>query len=121
MSSSTEVMSHEETRRYKWNQIPWATVEKNVFKLQKRIYQATRREETVKVHKLQRLLIKSKCAKLLAVRRVTQDNSGKRTMRANSKGQSTPERPSKRHDDRRRDERDADADEEDDDEDGAVA
>ncbi len=44
MSSSTEVMSHEETRRYKWNQIPWATVEKNVFKLQKRIYQATKRE-----------------------------------------------------------------------------
>ena len=35
MSSSTEVMSHEETRRHKWNQIPWATVEKNVFKLQK--------------------------------------------------------------------------------------
>ena len=79
MSSSTEVMSHEETRRYKWNQIPWATVEKNVFKLQKRIYQATKREETVKAHKLQRLLIKSKCAKLLAVRRVTQDNSGKKT------------------------------------------
>ena len=38
-----------------------------------------KREETVKAHKLQRLLIKSKCAKLLAVRRVTQDNSGKKT------------------------------------------
>ena len=80
MSSSTKVMSHEETRRYKWNQIPWATVEKNVFKLQKRIYQATKREETVKVHKLQRLLIKSKCAKLLAVRRVHRTTAGRKPL-----------------------------------------
>ena len=91
MSSSTKVMSHGETRRYKWNQISWATVEKNVFKLQKRIYQATKREETVKVHKLQRLLIKSKCAKLLAVRRVTQDNSGKKTAGIDGVKKLTPE------------------------------
>jgi len=79
MSSSEHVMSHEETRRYKWNTIPWRSVEKKVFKLQKRIYRATINGETTKAQRLQRLLQSSKSAKLLAVRRVTQDNSGKKT------------------------------------------
>ena len=79
MSSSEHVMSHEVTRRYKWNTIPWKSVEKKVFKLQKRIYRATRNGDTTKAQRLQRLLQSSKSAKLLAVRRVTQDNSGKKT------------------------------------------
>jgi RNA-directed DNA polymerase len=54
-------------------------VEKKVFKLQKRIYRATINGETTKAQRLQRLLQSSKSAKLLAVRRVTQDNSGKKT------------------------------------------
>lgn len=65
--------------RYKWNTIPWRKLERFVFKLQKRIYRATKYNDTVKVHKLQRLLLKSISAKLLAVRRVTQDNRGKKT------------------------------------------
>jgi RNA-directed DNA polymerase len=55
------------------------SVEKKVFKLQKRIYRATMNGETTKAQRLQRLLQSSKSAKLLAVRRVTQDNSGKKT------------------------------------------
>lgn len=43
------------------------------------IYRASCRGAQRTVRKLQRLLIKSKSAKLLAVRRVTQDNQGKRT------------------------------------------
>jgi len=49
------------------------------FKLQKRIYQASRRGDNRQVRRLQRLLIKSWSAKVLAVRRVTQDNTGKKT------------------------------------------
>jgi RNA-directed DNA polymerase len=64
---------------YEWNTIPWAQAERAVFKLQKRIYQASQRGETQTVHKLQRLLMKSRWACLLAVRRVTQDNQGKKT------------------------------------------
>src|SRR5207248_8257376 len=52
---------------------------RTVFKLQKRIYQASQRGNTDLVHKLQRLLIHSWSAKCLAVRRVTQDNQGKKT------------------------------------------
>jgi RNA-directed DNA polymerase len=64
---------------YEWNHLPWKEMEKGVFKLQKRIYQAASRGEAKTVHKLQRLLTKSWYACLLAVRRVTQDNQGKKT------------------------------------------
>src|SRR5437773_1560112 len=64
---------------YEWNTIPWAKAERAVFKLQKRIYQASKHGDTQTVHKLQRLLMKSWWACLLAVRKVTQDNAGKKT------------------------------------------
>ncbi|NET10038.1 MAG: group II intron reverse transcriptase/maturase [Symploca sp. SIO2B6] len=111
----------------RWKEIPWQKLERKVWKLQKRIYQASRRiaellqeTETTKrelskaqrnkyekrvnyaaripilseklnqlesekveaikrLRMLQRLLMKSRAAKLLAVRRVTQENKGKKT------------------------------------------
>jgi len=64
---------------YKWQDLPWKKIQHQVFKLQKRIYQASKRGDIKTVHKLQRLLIKSWYARCLAVRRVTQDNRGKNT------------------------------------------
>ena len=63
----------------KWNTVNWKTVERKVFKLQKRIYRASQSGNVKLVHKLQRLLISSYYARLLAVRKVTQDNQGKKT------------------------------------------
>jgi len=57
-----------------WKAIPWSKIERAVFKLQKRIYRASQRNDVKAVHRLQKLLIKSRSAKCLAVRRVTQDN-----------------------------------------------
>ncbi|MEL6384705.1 MAG: group II intron reverse transcriptase/maturase [Cyanobacteria bacterium J06626_18] len=65
--------------RYEWRTLPWRRIQGKVFKLQRRIYRASRRRQVKLVHKLQRLLAKSWYARLLAVRRVTQDNKGKRT------------------------------------------
>jgi RNA-directed DNA polymerase len=62
-----------------WAQTPWRTLEKHVYRLQKRIYRASARGNHEVVHSLQRLLLKSRAARTLAVRRVTQDNQGKRT------------------------------------------
>ena len=62
-----------------WQEIPWTKVHRHVFRLQKRIYQATQREDVRTVRKLQNLLSKSWYARLLAVRRVTQDNRGRHT------------------------------------------
>jgi len=64
---------------YGWNPVPWRTTERQVLKLQKRIYQASRRGEAGRVHGLQRLLVNSRSPRFLAVRRVTQDNCGKKT------------------------------------------
>ena len=62
-----------------WDSIDWQQVDRYVFKLQKRIYAASRRGEIKKVRKLQKTLMNSWCCKVLAVRRVTQENRGKRT------------------------------------------
>ena len=69
----------EVTVRGEWKNIPWRKLEQKVYKLQRRIYTASQRGETLKVRKLQRLLMKSRAAKLLATRRVTQENKGKKT------------------------------------------
>src|SRR4051794_31609734 len=72
-------MSAAATSAYEWKDIDWKHAQRVVFKLQKRIYQAQRRGDARGVRKLQRLVVHSRAAKLLAVRRVTQDNRGKRT------------------------------------------
>jgi RNA-directed DNA polymerase len=64
---------------YEWKDLDWRAIERRVFKLQKRIYQAAQRGDTQLIHKLQRLLMTSWSAKCLAVRKVTQDNRGKKT------------------------------------------
>jgi len=62
-----------------WNTIPWRKLERKVFKLQKRIYRASARGDVKTVRRLQKTLMRSWMAKCLAVRRVTQDNQGKKT------------------------------------------
>ena len=62
-----------------WNRLPWKSMQRQVFRLQKRIYQASQRGDVKAVHKLQRLLMQSWSARCLAVRKVTQDNRGKKT------------------------------------------
>ena len=62
-----------------WNTLPWRKLEQHVFRIQKRIYRASQRGNTRAVHTLQKLLLKSEAARLLAVRRVTQENQGKKT------------------------------------------
>jgi len=62
-----------------WKSLNWKTIEKAVFKLQKHIYRASQSGNVVLVRRLQKLLSKSYYAKCLAVRRVTQDNAGRKT------------------------------------------
>ena len=62
-----------------WHQIDWKRAEIVVFSLQKRIYQASLREDVKVVRRLQKLLLRSFYSKAIAVRRVSQDNQGKKT------------------------------------------
>src|SRR5438067_12997695 len=72
-------MSPASPPRYVWKSLPWRTLERAVFKLQTRIFKAAQRGDAKAVHRLQRLLTRSWAARCLAVRKVTQDNRGKRT------------------------------------------
>src|SRR5437867_1156 len=62
-----------------WRMLPWRKLEQHVYRIQKRIFKAESCGNTKVVHKLQKLLMKSRAARLLAVRRVTQENQGKKT------------------------------------------
>src|ERR671928_974803 len=62
-----------------WQGIAWKKVQRHVFRLQKRIDRAAQRKDVRTIHKLQKLLVKSWYARLLAVRRITQDNRGRHT------------------------------------------
>ncbi len=62
-----------------WKTLPWKQIQRVVFRLQKRIYLASLRGDQRQVRQLQKLLSKSRSARLLAVRKVTQDNQGKQT------------------------------------------
>jgi RNA-directed DNA polymerase len=62
-----------------WNQTDWRKLERRVYKLQKRIYRASNRGDLKAVRRLQKTLMRSWSGRMLAVRRVTQDNQGKKT------------------------------------------
>ena len=62
-----------------WKSFKWKKFQKILFRLQRRIYKAVRVGDKRKARSLQKLILKSQAAKLLAIRQVTQLNSGKKT------------------------------------------
>jgi len=62
-----------------WAEIDWRQVKKRVKNLRRRIYRATQNQQWNKVRSLKKLLLRSYANLLLSVRRVTQENRGKRT------------------------------------------
>jgi RNA-directed DNA polymerase len=62
-----------------WKDINWRKAERYIFKLQKRIYAASSRGDVKQCRKLQRTLRRSWSNRIVAVRRVTQENQGKKT------------------------------------------
>jgi RNA-directed DNA polymerase len=79
LSRSKATKAPVETSSEDWARLPWRKLERHVYRLQKRIFRASERGNVGAVHRLQQLLMRSRSAKLLAVRRVTQDNQGKKT------------------------------------------
>lgn len=73
-----------------WHAIDWVSVERYVEKLQQRIYHAESLGNKRKVRDLQRMMLHSKAALLLSVKRVTQINKGKKTAGINKYTALTP-------------------------------
>ncbi len=59
--------------------LPWRALEQQVVRMQKQIAQAAQRGDKQAVHDLQQRLMESEAARLLAVRRVAEENQGKDT------------------------------------------
>ena len=74
-----------------WYAIDWRTVHRNVRRLQMRIAQATKEGRWGRVRALQRLLTHSYSGKVLAVRRVT-ENDGRKTPGVDREIWNTPEK-----------------------------
>ena len=62
-----------------WKSFNWKKASKKLFRLQRRIYKAVQRLDKRNARKLQKLILKSKGARMLAIRQVTQLNAGKKT------------------------------------------
>ena len=62
-----------------WEFLPWKKFQVNLFRLQKRVYKAVRAKDKQKARSLQKLILRSQAARFLAIRQVTQLNSGKKT------------------------------------------
>ena len=62
-----------------WSRIKWAYVNREVKRLQGRIYSASKRGDVKGARNLMKLLARSEMAKLLSIYRVTQRNKGRLT------------------------------------------
>jgi RNA-directed DNA polymerase len=62
-----------------WKRLPWKKFQINLFRLQKRVYKAVSVGDKRKARSIQKLILKSQAARLLAIRQVTQLNAGKKT------------------------------------------
>ena len=62
-----------------WHEVNWQNAYGNVRNLRRRIFKATQSKDWRKVRNLQRLMLRSYSNALLAVRKTTQENKGKKT------------------------------------------
>ncbi len=62
-----------------WKNLPWKKFQKDLFRLQKRVWKAVRAGDKRKARSLQKLILRSQAARFLAIRQVTQLNAGKKT------------------------------------------
>src|SRR6266496_118788 len=62
-----------------WLSIDWQKVQAEVARLRKRIFTASRDGDLAKVRDLQKLMLRSRSNALLSVRRVTEQNAGRKT------------------------------------------
>ena len=62
-----------------WNSVNWREANANVRRLRQRIFRASQAGDYRKVRNLQKLMLRSYSNRLTSVRRVTQQNKGRRT------------------------------------------
>ena len=72
-----------------WKSLPWKKFRKELLRLQTRLFKATKVGDKRKIRSLQKLILKSRAARLLAIRQVTQLNQGRKTAGVDGKASLT--------------------------------
>jgi RNA-directed DNA polymerase len=73
------MIRHSRNASESWKSLPWKKFRANLFRLQRRVFKAVRVGDMRKAKSIQKLILKSKAARFLAIRQVTQLNAGKKT------------------------------------------
>ena len=73
------MVRHSNSASELWKALPWKKFRVTLFKLQTRVYKAVQVGDKRKARSIQKLILKSYAARLLAIRQVTQLNAGKKT------------------------------------------
>jgi RNA-directed DNA polymerase len=74
-----------------WADLNWRSMKKQVRNLRRRIYRATQNHQWNRVRSLMKLMLRSYANLLVSVRRVTQENQGKKTAGLDGQTALTPE------------------------------
>jgi RNA-directed DNA polymerase len=83
------MIRHSITTSESWKKLPWKKFQKDLFRLQKRVFKAVQAGDKRLARNLQKLVFKSKAARFLAIRQVTQLNAGKKTAGVDGKASLT--------------------------------
>ena len=83
------MVRHSENASELWKNLPWKKFRKDLFRLQRRVWKAVDVGDKRKAKYLQKLILKSKAARYLAIRQVTQLNAGKKTAGVDGKASFT--------------------------------
>lgn len=78
-AEAVAVVNGPEDTSVEWDLVPWHQVERDVRRLRQRIFTASRAGDHKKVRNLQKLMLRSRANALVAVRRVTELNAGRKT------------------------------------------
>jgi RNA-directed DNA polymerase len=73
------MIRHSSNASESWKRLPWKRFRRVLFRLQVRVYKAVARNDRRTARSLQKLILRSSAARLLAIRQVTQLNAGKKT------------------------------------------
>jgi RNA-directed DNA polymerase len=76
---TTAVVNGPEDDFLDWGSVDWLKAEEEVRRLRQRIFTATQAGDLKKVRNLQKLMLRSRANALLSVRRVTEQNAGRKT------------------------------------------
>ena len=79
IASNNDICKSAKPNTTDWKSIKWNKVNRHVTSLQRRIYRASNDNNKKKVRDLQRQLMRSRSALVLAINKVTKENKGKFT------------------------------------------